>query len=349
MTLWDFIDKNMGKGLPWIIVALLVAGIIWLLAHPNVVKEWNVQISTWIAGLIPKSRKRAFEKRIDLTVSSAREKFSESLPQNMQRFLPYGLKVEWVEKDEDIDAMLKNNQVIVYVASYKDEAKQAISVLHNYCITGFASKAKLYMTSRTKEATDLVMTEKLVQKAGHHVYDYFNRVYIPEILKTNPTFKTAYENLKKVDQDGLFIPIFLNEIDKYANTIYPMSPTDDTQNTITNFTNFVMKIVNKSPGENVNLVFCQDGMRIKIVLAISDMTSNLEPIIDSIEKHINAQDIDTFYILATGRKVEFANTIATTVYEHNPQDLYEPIITQYKRYSKNRMGNNAICYELNTR
>ena len=349
MTFWDFVDKNMEKGLPWVLAILFLIGIIWFIAHPSVAKEWNVQISTWIAGIVPRTRKRTFEKRIDLTVSSVREKMSESLPHNMQRFLPYDLKVEWVENDEDISTTLKDNQVIVYVSSYKDEAKQTIGILHNYCITGFASKAKLYMTSRTKDAADLVMTERLVQKAGHHIYDYFNREYVPEIVKRNPEYMVAYENLKKIDQDGLFIPIFINEIEKYANAIYPMSPSEEIQETITSFANFIMRIVRKEPGENVDLVFNRDCIKIKIVLAISDLTIDLQPIIHNIEELIENRSINTFYILATGSKMEFANDIATAVYERNPQGLFEPIITQYTRYSRNRIGNSAVCFELNTR
>lgn len=348
MTVWDFLSQILKAGIPWIIVILLVATIIWLVAHPNVVKEWNVNFSTWYAKYNPKKRKKVFEKRIDLTVGAARDKLAESLPQFMKRFLPYGLQIEWVDGEEDISSVISDSQIIVYVSSYKDEIKQSIGVLHNYCTKGFVPKAKIYMSSRTKDATDLVVTGKLAQSAGPHVYDYFNREYVPEIEKKNKNFAVAYKNLKKIDIDGLFIPVYMNEIDKYANDIYPVDPSQETSDTITDFGNFILNIVEKQPNEEVDLIFNKNGIKIMIVLAISD-SGDINKHILSIENHIKKQDINTIYVLATGSKIKYATEIANQVYERNPQEVYEPIVSNYTRYTRKRFGNNAICFEINLR
>ena len=90
MTFWDLANKFIEKGgLAWTLLVIVLAGLVWLIAHPDVVKAWNVQISMWIAACVPKKRKRAFEKRLNLTIDSARKKFSEAVPPFMQRFLPY--------------------------------------------------------------------------------------------------------------------------------------------------------------------------------------------------------------------------------------------------------------------
>ena len=59
-------------GIPWTLLVIAIVVIIWLLAHPQVVKEWNVQISMWIAAIRPQQRKKAFEKRLNLTIDSAK-------------------------------------------------------------------------------------------------------------------------------------------------------------------------------------------------------------------------------------------------------------------------------------
>ena len=349
MTFWDFIDKQMGKGILWILIIILLFVIGWIVSHPTIIIEWNAHITTLIAAIVPKKRKKAFEKRINLTVGSARKKISEALPVAMQRFLPYDLKVEWVGEKDEISTLLHDKQIIVYVPSYKDEVKQAIGILHNYCSTGFALTAKTYMSSRTKDATDLIMTGKLAQSAGHHVYDYFNREYIPSVLAANSAFSVAYNNLKTIDIDGLFLPVYLNEIDKYAHALFLAPPSDISSDVITNFGNFLLRIIQKGKDEHVNLDFLEEGIQIKIVLAVSDVNFDIKPIISNVEEHISKCDINTVYILASGRKVQFANDIATTIYERNPQDLFEPIVTQYRRYTGRQLGVDSICYELNLR
>ena len=81
MTFWDFLCVFIyNGGLAWTLLAIAIVGIVWLIAHPQVVKEWNVQVSLWVAAIAPRKRKTAFEKRLNLTIDSAKIKFNESAP-----------------------------------------------------------------------------------------------------------------------------------------------------------------------------------------------------------------------------------------------------------------------------
>ena len=350
MTGWDFLYAFIEKGgLAWTLLLVALCGIIWLIAHPQVVKEWNVQISMWIANIVPQKRKRAFEKRLNLTIDSAKTKFSESAPLFMQKFLPYDLKVTWVGDYDTIESVLDDKQIIIYVPSYKNEAKQAVGVLHSYCSEGFAQKAKLYMPLNARKASDLVITQKLAQHAGHNIYDYFSREYLPEILKEDGSYRDIFEKLQKVDRDGLFIPILLNEIDKYANKIYPSPSSPETMNIIIHLMNFIYKIVVRETGDLVPLTFCEDEIKIKIILAISDSTGDINIPIKEAEYAIQNQKVNTVYILATGSKIDFAKDIAKKIYERNPQDIFDPVETNYKRYTRRPSGKESVCIEINTR
>lgn len=350
MTFWDLLCRFVDRGgIAWSLLIFAVGWIFWLIAHPSVVKEWNVIISTWIAKIQPQKRKEAFEKRLDLTISSAKEKFSESTPQFMRRFLPYELKVKWVDESETMESVIENNQVIVYVSSYKDEARQAVGVLHHYCSTGFAEKAKLYMSVPVKEASNLIITQKIALLAGHKIHDFFNREYLPEIFSNDNRYMTTYNNLKKVDLDGLFLPIYLNEIDKYASSIYPSDPSEETEKTITEFGNFIYRIATREPGVHTDLTFCMDGIRIRVILAMSDSMLDTTVPVHNVEEDIKSKRINTFYVLATGVKRQYANEIAAKIYGRNPQDVFEPVVTRYKRYTRRPSGADSVCYEINVR
>ena len=351
MSVFDFIVNFFKKlGVSWTLLLIAVAFIFWIFAHPNVVKEWNVIFSTWIAGFIPKKRKKTFEKRIDLTIESVKTKFKETMPDFAHRFIPFGLKVKWVSESETIESVVNDNQIIVYVPSYNDEAQQTIGILHNYCSVGFAEKAKIYMSNSEKDASDLIMTEKLVKHAGTHIFDYYNRVYRPDVIKKNRNLAAAYDRLKKIDTDGLFIPVFLNEIDKFSNRIYPATPTPEIEATIDKFSSFLCTIASRNTGEMVNLTFTEGGINIRVVLAISSYSRlHIKNIIKEIEEYINGSTIKTVYVLASGSKTWYANEIATQLYERNPQDIFMPIVTRYKRYTRQLDGIDSVCFEINCR
>lgn len=303
----------------------------------------------WIAAIHPRKRKKAFEKRLNLTIDSAKTKFNEVAPPYMKKFIPYDLKVEWVDEKETMETITRDKQIIVYVPTYKNELSQAVGVLHSFCSHGFATKAKVYMPKDASKASDLVMTQKLTQYAGHNIYDYFNREYLPQLLKSENTLRKVFEMLQKVDRDGLFIPVLLNEIDKYSNKLYPAVPSEETARIIIHFMDFIYKIVVRAPGEIVPLLFCEDEIKIKIVLAVSDFSYNIDTPVHDAERAIQEQQVNTVYVLATGSKIPYAKSIADRIYERNPQDVYEPTETKYKRYTRRTSGSDSICFEINRR
>lgn len=350
MTFWDFLCKFIEKGgLPWTLLLIALGGIVWIIAHPQIVNEWNVQITTWIAAIAPKKRKEAFEKRLNLTINSAKTRFNKSAPPFMKRFLPYDLKVEWVGENETSESFLTDNQIIVYVPSYKDEAKQVIGILHSYCAKGFATKSKVYMPTSVCKSSDLIITQKLAQFAGHNIYDYFNREYIPELLRQDNTYAAVFQKLRKVDKDGLFLPVLINEIDKYANKLFPSPPSSEIMGTIIRFMDFIYEIVVRDPGELVNLTFCENEIKVKVILAISDSAYGIDRAVQDAEMTIQNRNANTIYVLATGSKIDFAKDIANAIYRQNPYDVFEPVETSYKRYTKAPSGADSICFEINIR
>ena len=348
MTFWDVLAKFYHHGgIAWTLLLLVIILLLWLIAHPSIVKEWNVIFSTWIAAIVPKKRKKVFEKRLDFTVDSAKNKLTEECPEYMNRFLPYKIKVEWVDENDSLESIISDNQVIVYVPSYKNEAQQAISVLHSYCSTGFAEKAKVYMNNNDKNAADLVITQRLASHSGHSVFDYFNREYLPAYLKNNSSILTEFERLRRIDKDGLFMPVLMNEIDKYASSVYPSDPCQETDTIIKGFIDFVYSIAKKGPGEKVNLHYSTNGINVLIILAIADGNTHYMNHVNSAEKHIKDKSIETIYVLASGKKTHWAKDIAEMIYKRNPQDVFEPKETIYRRYSRSVEGVGSICYEIN--
>lgn len=353
-TVWDILYEFLVKGMPWV---LLVVGIIligYIIVHPSIANEWNVFFSTLIAKFVPRKRKKTFERRIDLTLQKARSRISQAMPEYVQQFLPYTLKVEWIEptnENEYIESIVQDKQIILYVPSYKGEEKQSVNIMYNYCMKGFADKPKCYMKEEDRKASDLLMTGKLAQSAGPHVYDYYSRVFVNEMLQTDSMIKNSYEELKKIDVDGLFLPIFINEIDKYAGRIYGTGDTSRPIQVIDHFKKYLLRIINKKQDENVELDFDEDGISVHIELAVGRYVTDkrIDGIIDRLESIIEKGKICTIYVLASGTKMESANMIVTGLEERVVQEINEPKVTQYKRFTRMSEGTESVCFEINVR
>ena len=112
---------------------------------------------------------------------------------------------------------------------------------------------------------------------------------------------------------------------------------------------FVYQIVARAPGELVPLTFCESEIRVRIVLAISDWADGIDKSVKDAESAIKDRSVNTIYVLATGSKIDFAKDIANTIYKRNPQDVFEPVETNYKRYTRTVSGADSICFEINLR
>ena len=185
------------------------------------------------------------------------------------------------------------------------------------------------------------IVEKIVEKA---IDTSFEKSTIKLSNRLERTTK-AYEILLKKEFDYY---ARVDEIDKFANVIYPADPSHEIHDRIMRLISFVYTIASREPQEIVPLVFCEDEIRIKIILAVATGSLLDNPIRDA-ERAIKDKSINTIYILATGSKIDDAKTIARRVYENNSQDLYEPIETHYKRFTRRISGTESVCYELNLR
>ena len=344
MTLYDLLWELLQKSIWILLVCALIFLVVYMIIHPEKTREWNAFFTEKKAAFYPKEQNRSFEKRISLSLDSAMTNFATVFPAFKKRFLPYELKIEWITGEEDMTPVLNGKQAIIYVNDYRDDTKQIVTVISSFVETGFAEKAKYYMDNNLEKAVNVLVTKKVVQSSKPHVLQYFNREFLPEQFCRSEKIRNIYDNLCKIDLQGLFIPIFINEMDKLACSIYPMDNTHEIQVLIYKFLEFILKIATKQR-DSVPTLFKESEISVKIVLAISDRTADITPQLESIDLSLD-NGISTVYIIASGSKIPFAEQIANQVYAKNYGRLEDPRFFQYKRKGRKLESTDAVCYEL---
>lgn len=149
-------------------------------------------------------KKKAFEKRLCMTIDAAKLKFDESAPPALKKFFPYDLKVEWVSEAETTDSFFEDNQVVVYVNSYKDEVKQAVGILHNMVIP--LAQPKGIADSKGQELQK-IRTGKAAAKAEAVLIQVRLQAFLGQtvISSQDERFGIADHDVQPVEQTGVGI------------------------------------------------------------------------------------------------------------------------------------------------
>ena len=78
---------------------------------------------------------------------------------------------------------------------------------------------------------------------------------------------------------------------------------------------FIYGIASHTLGDDTKLTFRENGINVKVILAISDSAySNIQVPVEVAQKVIDEKLVDTLYILATGSKIHFAKDIANLAF-----------------------------------
>jgi hypothetical protein len=326
-----------------VIAAGLIVLLVYLICHPETLFLWNTFISGKLAAVMPEKRKKAFEMNINKAAALSAKLFLKAYPSAGSIFKPYSLKTQWVTGEEDIDLLLKDNQAVIYVNDFKDASKQAVSVFYNFTEKGFAGIVKDHMSDCSKKAIDVLITQKVIQNNTAFIYDYIYREYIPEELQKSKSISAAFDAFKKTDKQGLFVPVFLNELEKYS--CYPVAYTSDALNVIKDFIKFIYNIVKKDTSETVPSSFFKDEIRIRVLMIYNYDDDNTDILVQHIETDIS-NNVNTVYVIAAGRKVGTAGNLSNQIFEKYGNYFSEPKKISFTRNGKRSTGAYAVCYEI---
>ena len=345
-TFWDVLTRFIPTTIPYVIIFALVFLIVWVIIHPEIAEKWNALITNWIAKYNPKKRKIAFEKNFKSTINDAISKSKKDLGDNYTKFLkPSELKVEWVNEDTVHESIFTDKQAIIYVNDHKNIEKQIVNVLSEYVRKSFIETSKYYLKPEYNNASDCIIVKKIIKYSRPNINHYFNDTYLPESFKVNPSYRIAYDKFKRIEEQGNFFPILIRELEKYTTKIYPSDSDNTVEKNILDFIEFIYRISTRIKSSTNNNRYTNGDIGISIIFAVSDyveQSNDISKLLTLIKHDLEKTNINTIYILGSGRKTDYAHQIAQTVYKQNHNLLEEPIETKYS-LNKTR----AICIELN--
>ncbi|NLN82289.1 MAG: hypothetical protein GX136_07090 [Clostridiales bacterium] len=128
--------------------------------------------------------------------------------------LPYRVKIKWV-KSENIESFLKSGQVIIKIRDDDDINKSFVLAVAEFVRQGLIHNVKRHLRDEPLvRAIDLCAVGKILSQAYIESLSYFEKNILNSVNETDSDFSKYFEQLKRLDYSGLFLPVFLNELTK---------------------------------------------------------------------------------------------------------------------------------------
>lgn len=292
------------------------------------------------AYFIPWAKKKQISSKVRGTILKATLKQVK----NTYDIIPMDLKLIWVNEEES-KSFVSDNQVIVRIKQSSNPNEDLVTAVSEYVNGGLLYNVRRYLHEDVMKASKAYMTRKIVQEAGRTALTYLDENYVIPKMNQDEKFKELYGKLLKIDNNGMFVGILLNEFNKAGMTIYGEVEDPELVAESKEFMNFLYDIAIGISDDYDRLCFNRDYFKVAIFLTASDNTLRhvgIKPFMNAISKKMD-EGIETIYVFGLGTKREVAQTISKEVNED--LRINSVIKHSYRHIGENGKRISGVFYE----
>lgn len=159
------------------------------------------------------------------------------------------------------------------------------------------------------------MTRKIIEQADTNSLTYLEEHYIMPKLDGNSELKELYEDLIRIDNNGMFVDIMLNEFNKAGMSLYKRLEDPELFAESKEFMRFLYNIASGVSTNAEDLKFNRDYFKVAIILSASNKTLNhagITPFVNAVFRDLS-DGIETIYIFGLGTKRDIAQQISEAI------------------------------------
>ena len=280
------------QGPPWIVFSIILILLIWFLIYP----EKAEKCASLLCRLFASVSYNISRKYISLNIQGEINGRIRDLNKEVRGALPYRMKIKWV-KAEEIEAEVRDGNVIVIMRDYKN---QSINIAHAalaYTCKGLLPKARDYVQPTLMKSIDYIVARKLV-KGNVGALNYLTTLFEEESSK-NLKLKKWMGILAPIDERGFVTRIIIFDFKDLGESLSSY-PTNDARKETAEYVKLVHRFVTKEPEEDVNPSFNKKYLHVAITPIAKAKIISIEPHLNFIKRSLG-EGITTFHIVAAGK------------------------------------------------
>jgi hypothetical protein len=302
IEIWKFL-KSWGGG--FLFAFMVFAIYLWKCEQIN--KYILLPVYKFLRNTCLWLNKNYIAKNIEINVNSSVRQLNDKLiGYNID-----GVSIQWV-KERDIQCLLRDNKVIIKMKKGDSQEENFVNVTHLLIKNSLLYKSKSILTEQQANYIELYTTKKICENQGVGVEKYFHDNFYLAEEKKDLKIKDYFGSFVKIDNSGLYISLFLQEILSYGERSSLKKYSEQVNKEIDGFILFLDKFVDRKHGENeIEKNFVGTYINFGIVLVADPKKRDevgMYPYLKYIESLIN-MGIRNIYLLARGNNLNFLKDI----------------------------------------
>jgi len=308
MTAFDLIFALVGSGSTVTIVFFVI------FLFPEKVDQWRAIFfrSLETLGIW---RDYANKQMTKYAIQGEVSRFSKEVAWELSEFDPPPVEIRWAEQNLDRKAFLDNGRVIIRLRKEDPNSENLATACMYYVSHTVTHKAARYLSPTQRDAVELFVGYKIVERVGKDVFDVFvsNWLY-PGIEKANAKVGEYFESFLVIDDAKLFFPIFLQELVYLGDKVFARTRNDGIVAEIDHAIGFLEALAKRRVGEEIE-TFC-NGSHCRFAFVIVGASrkiraQGIQPYIDYINGALLPHGVETIYLIGPAGNKDFMGRIAS--------------------------------------
>lgn len=329
---------------PWSLAGILFIIVVILFLNPDKAQIWGSVVSGKLASFGGYFRRRAISGKLQGKVNQ----FADRLEKESSGIMPFRLKVEWV-KNVDREAILQEEGiVIVRLGHHHNELQKALALaMHSFSSKAIIPNSRPYLSDTVVCGIDLVTTKKMLHSAKESgSLDYFLDEIVTPAIAADDNLRDKCQVMELLDERGFFSRILLREYKEMGRKMYPRTPDGSSVGECEEFLKFLNELATRTPGEEGELDFRNNRIRVAILLVARAETMEkvgYDAYIRRIQIH-RKNRIETVYILGSEDNISYVRQIGELAEKRGLGTIVNNTVCKIKSFRGRPI--NSICISL---
>ncbi len=305
---------------------LIVYGILILLV-PEKVEKWAAMFWYFLSRF-EVLFKSAHKKAVKLDIQGSLNDYIKQISKEIPQIGNFKVEVELVDEPISKKNFLSDDKVILRLK--KDDPFELNFVHGSYLFvsTSLLYRAKRYISQSQREALDLFVTTRIIEKEKPSIVSHFLDEYLhPQLQDSKSKKANYYDKFSHIDTSGLFYPVLLEELEFLGGKVFGDRKDDKIITEVDGLVEFLSEVSNRKVGDDeTDLDYKHDYCRFAIMIIGKKfkLTESIKPYVRFIREKLHADGMETVYILGRVENKEYVaqicEEIADIYWQHKSKD-----------------------------
>ncbi len=301
-------------------------GIVWFIfTHPAILDKW----ASFFYRLLKIIYKEADKRFVKYNIQSIINGFITKLNADVPNLDAQRISIDWIDEKTTPETFLKSGTLVLRMQKSINQNQNIVNATYTFVSREVLKKTKTYLASHQKDAIDLFVSYKALEKAGHDIMDAFVQTYLRGGLDKASVDK-LYAKFESIDACGLFFPVYITEMTFLGEKIFGKGVNrNKIYKEVDDLVSFLLTLANRKTGEYSNLEHV--GEYSKFAIRIVGKQNKIEN--EGKRIYINnirqiTQPIETLYLMGNSYNKEFIDEVSSDLTEDDVWEIFHKVATK---------------------